>query len=85
MVVLLVGLVAGFRLPLPSTCPMELASMPEHFVEDPMEVLLFASHIPKGFDSVNLLIFQTYGAYVCQSLCVTLDACPGASVLNIVA
>jgi len=37
MVVLLVGLVAGFRLPLPSTCPMELASMPEHFVEDPME------------------------------------------------
>ncbi len=36
----------------------------------------------RGFDSVNLLIFQTYGAYVCQSLCVTLDACHGASVLH---
>jgi ubiquitin conjugation factor E4 B len=57
MVVWLVGLVAGFHLPLPSICPMEFASMPEHFVEDPMELLLFASHIPKGFDSVNLLIF----------------------------
>jgi ubiquitin conjugation factor E4 B len=85
MVVWLVGLVAGFHLPLPSICPMEFASMPEHFVEDPMELLLFASHIPKGFDSVNLLIFRTYGAYVCQSLCITLDACHGASVLNIVA
>ncbi len=81
----LAGLVAGFRLPLPSICPMEFASMPEHLFEDPMELLLFASHIAKGFDSVNLLIFQTYGAYVCQSLCVTLDACHGASVLNIVA
>jgi hypothetical protein len=59
--------------------------MPEHFVEDPIELLQFASHIAKGFDIVNLLIFQTYGTYVSQSLCVTLDACHGTSVLNIVA
>jgi ubiquitin conjugation factor E4 B len=91
MVVWLAGLVGGFHLPLPSICPMEFASMPEHFVEDPMDLLIFASRIPKGLDTVNLVIFQTYSAHVCQnfhvcqSLCVTLDACHGTSVLNMVA
>ncbi|XP_010258183.1 PREDICTED: probable ubiquitin conjugation factor E4 [Nelumbo nucifera] len=45
MVVWLVGLVGGFKMPLPSSCPMEFACMPEHFVEDAMELLILASQI----------------------------------------
>lgn len=55
MVVWLTGLVGGFRMPLPAQCPMEFASMPEHFVEDAMELLLFASRIPRALDGVNLV------------------------------
>jgi ubiquitin conjugation factor E4 B len=55
MVVWLAGLVGGFRMPLPAQCPMEFASMPEHFVEDAMELLLFASRIPKALDGVILV------------------------------
>lgn len=55
MVVWLVGLVGGFKLPLPSICPREFASMPEHFVEDSMELLIFASRIPKALDGVVLV------------------------------
>ncbi|XP_055805669.1 probable ubiquitin conjugation factor E4 [Solanum dulcamara] len=54
MVVWLVGLVGGFKMPLPSPCPMEFASMPEHFVEDAMELLIFASRIPRALDGVLL-------------------------------
>lgn len=59
MVVWLVGLVGGFKMPLPSTCPMEFASMPEHFVEDAMELLIFASRIPKALDGVVLVDFTS--------------------------
>lgn len=55
MIVWLVGLVGGFKMPLPSTCLMEFASMPEHFVEDAMELLIFASRIPKALDGVVLV------------------------------
>ena len=55
MVVWLVGMVGGFKMPLPSTCPVELACMPEHFVEDAMELLIFASRIPKALDGVLLV------------------------------
>lgn len=55
MVVWLVGLVGGFKMPLSTTCPMEFASMPEHFVEDAMELLIFASRIPKALDGINLV------------------------------
>lgn len=44
-------------MPLPSTCPMEFAAMPEHFVEDAMELLIFASRIPKALDGVLLVDF----------------------------
>ncbi|XVF60552.1 hypothetical protein PTKIN_Ptkin08bG0057000 [Pterospermum kingtungense] len=57
---LLVGLVGGFKMPLPSTCPMEFASMPEHFVEDAMELLIFASRIPKALDGVLLDDFMNF-------------------------
>ena len=55
MVVWLVRLIGGFKMPLPSTCPMEFACMPEHFVEDAMELLIFASRIPKALDGVLLV------------------------------
>ncbi|KAG0558710.1 hypothetical protein KC19_10G048000 [Ceratodon purpureus] len=60
MVVWLTGLVGGFRMPLPAVCPMEFASMPEHFVEDAMELLLFASRIPRALDGVNLDEFMSF-------------------------
>lgn len=60
MVVWLVGLVGGFKMPLPSTCPMEFACMPEHFVEDAMELLIFASRIPKALDGVVLDEFMNF-------------------------
>ncbi|KAM7516736.1 hypothetical protein LguiA_006319 [Lonicera macranthoides] len=60
MIVWLVGLVGGFKMPLPSTCPMEFACMPEHFVEDAMELLIFASRIPKALDGVLLDDFMNF-------------------------
>lgn len=60
MVVWLVGLVGGFKLPLPLPCPMEFACMPEHFVEDAMELLIFASRIPKALDGVILDDFMNF-------------------------
>ncbi|CAN1248441.1 Probable ubiquitin conjugation factor E4 [Linum perenne] len=60
MVVWLVSLVGGFRMPLPSTCSMQFASMPEHFVEDAMEILIFASRIPKALDGVVLDEFMNF-------------------------
>ena len=42
-------------MPLPSTCPKEFAVMPEHFVEDAMELLIFHSRIPKALDGVVLV------------------------------
>lgn len=55
MVVWLAGLAGGIHMPLPAQPPMEFASMPEHFVEDAMELLLYASRIPRGLDGVNLV------------------------------
>lgn len=59
MIVWLVGLVGGFKMPLPPTCPMEFATMPEHFVEDAMELLIFASRIPKALDGIVLVDFTS--------------------------
>ncbi|PIM99956.1 Ubiquitin fusion degradation protein-2 [Handroanthus impetiginosus] len=60
MIVWLVGLVGGFKMPLPPTCPKEFASMPEHFVEDAMELLIFASRIPRALDGVMLDDFMNF-------------------------
>ncbi|KAL3526560.1 hypothetical protein ACH5RR_011216 [Cinchona calisaya] len=60
MVVWLVGLVGGFKMPLSSTCPMEFAVMPEHFVEDAMELLIFSSRIPRALDGVMLDDFMNF-------------------------
>ncbi|KAL3691495.1 hypothetical protein R1sor_005146 [Riccia sorocarpa] len=60
MVVWLVSLVGGFKMPLPAPCPMEFASMPEHFVEDSLELLLFASRIPRALDGFILDEFMSF-------------------------
>lgn len=60
MMVWLVGLVGGFKMPLPSPCPKELACMPEHFVDDVMELLIFASRIPKALDGIMLDDFMNF-------------------------
>ncbi|KAK9742559.1 hypothetical protein RND81_03G182000 [Saponaria officinalis] len=60
MLIWLAGLVGGFKLPLPEKCPMELACMPEHFVEDAMDLLIFASRIPKALDGVMLDDFMNF-------------------------
>ncbi|KAH9621393.1 hypothetical protein KSS87_002332 [Heliosperma pusillum] len=56
----LARLVGGFKLPLPAKCPMEFACMPEHFVEDAMDLLIFASRIPKALDGVILDDFMNF-------------------------
>lgn len=60
MVVWLVGRIGVFRMPLPQSCPMEFACMPEHFVEDVMELLIFASRIPRALDGVKLDDFMNF-------------------------
>lgn len=64
MVVWLVRLVGGFKMPLPSVCPREFASMPEHFVEDVMEFLIFASRIPKALDGAILVLLEVLSMYL---------------------
>ncbi|KAF6147312.1 hypothetical protein GIB67_009795 [Kingdonia uniflora] len=60
MVVWLVGVVGGYKIPLPPTCPMEFACMPEHFVEDAFELLIFASQTPKALDGFLLDDFLNF-------------------------
>ncbi|KAJ0973800.1 hypothetical protein J5N97_015765 [Dioscorea zingiberensis] len=56
----LVGLVGGFKMPLPSNCPMEFACMPEHFVEDAMDLLILTSRIPRALDGFVLDDFLNF-------------------------
>ncbi|CAM6090178.1 unnamed protein product [Calypogeia fissa] len=45
MIIRLVGLTEGFKMPLPIPCPMEFASMPGHFIEDCLDILVLAPQI----------------------------------------
>uniref|UniRef100_A0A7N1A9U6 RING-type E3 ubiquitin transferase n=2 Tax=Kalanchoe fedtschenkoi TaxID=63787 RepID=A0A7N1A9U6_KALFE len=60
VLVWMVSLVGGFKMPLPDTCPMKFACMPEHFVDDAMELLIFASRIPKFLDGVFLEDYMNF-------------------------
>lgn len=60
MVVWLVDIAGGFHMPLALTCPMEFASLPEHFVEDAMELLIFASRVPRALDGIILDDFMNF-------------------------
>ncbi|KAG6523946.1 probable ubiquitin conjugation factor E4 isoform X1 [Zingiber officinale] len=71
VIIWLVDLVGGFKMPLPSSCPMEFACVPEHFVDDAMDLLILTSRIPKaleGFvldDFLNFIImFMASPSYV---------------------
>lgn len=57
MIVWLVGLVGGFKMPLPSKCPMDFACIPEHFVDDAMDLLILTSRIPRALEGFVLVGF----------------------------
>lgn len=60
VVVWLADLVGGFKMPLPSNCPMEFACMPEHFIEDAMDILIFTSAVPKALEGFILDDFLNF-------------------------
>ncbi|CAA6662959.1 unnamed protein product [Spirodela intermedia] len=60
VIVWVVSLVGGFRMPLPSECPMKFASMPEHLVDDAMDLLIFTSRIPRALDGFALEDFLNF-------------------------
>ncbi|XP_061376480.1 probable ubiquitin conjugation factor E4 [Gastrolobium bilobum] len=60
MIVWLLDLVGGAKMPLPPIFPMEFAALPQFFVLDAMEVLIFASWIPKALDGVMLEEFMDF-------------------------
>ncbi|KAG6479484.1 hypothetical protein ZIOFF_062950 [Zingiber officinale] len=55
VIIWLVDFVGGFKIPLPSTCPMKFASIPEHFVDDAMNFLEIAFGVPEVSEGVVLL------------------------------
>ncbi|XP_072992148.1 probable ubiquitin conjugation factor E4 [Typha latifolia] len=60
VVLWLVDLIGGFKMPLPSKCPMEFACVPEHFVDDAMDLLIFTSRIPKALEGFMLDDFLNF-------------------------
>ncbi|KAF6153112.1 hypothetical protein GIB67_034834 [Kingdonia uniflora] len=56
----LVGVVGVYKMPLPPTFPMEFTCMPEHFVEDTLELLIFTSRTPKAHDGFLLDDFLNF-------------------------
>ncbi|OVA06962.1 U box domain [Macleaya cordata] len=60
MVVWLVDLVGGFKMPLPSSCPMEFACMPEQFVEDAIELLIVVLMYPNLLGRISLDEFMNF-------------------------
>ncbi|CAM6081526.1 unnamed protein product [Calypogeia fissa] len=60
MVIRLVGLTGGFKMPLPVSCPMEFASMPEHFIEDCLDLLILAPRIQGALNGMVLDEFMSF-------------------------
>ncbi|KAK7257695.1 hypothetical protein RIF29_31856 [Crotalaria pallida] len=60
MIVWLADLVGGLKMPLPQSCPMEFAAMPEHFVDDAMNILIFASGTLEALHGVKLDEFLNF-------------------------
>ncbi|KAL2622569.1 hypothetical protein R1flu_002774 [Riccia fluitans] len=60
MVVWLVSLVGDFNMPLPTSFPIEFASVQEHFIGDLLEMLLLASRIPGALDGFVLDKFMSF-------------------------
>lgn len=55
MILWSVDLVGGFKMPLPSQCPKEFSCIPEHFLDDAMDLLVLTSRIPKALESFALV------------------------------
>ncbi|BAS84794.1 probable ubiquitin conjugation factor E4 [Oryza sativa Japonica Group] len=60
MILWSVDLVGGFKMPLPSQCPKEFACIPEHFLDDAMDLLVLTSRIPKALESFALDDFLNF-------------------------
>ncbi|XP_042439690.1 probable ubiquitin conjugation factor E4 isoform X5 [Zingiber officinale] len=56
VIIWLVDFVGGFKIPLPSTCPMKFASIPEHFVDDAMNFLEITFGVPEVSEGVVLIV-----------------------------
>ncbi|KAK8930590.1 putative ubiquitin conjugation factor E4 [Platanthera zijinensis] len=50
VIIWFVTLIGGLKIALPVVCPMEFACMPEHFIEDAMDLLILTSRIPRALD-----------------------------------
>ncbi|XP_062211598.1 probable ubiquitin conjugation factor E4 [Phragmites australis] len=60
MILWSVDLVGGFKMPLPSECPKEFSCIPEHFLDDAMDLLVLTSRIPKALESFALDDFLNF-------------------------
>ncbi|KAL6894677.1 hypothetical protein ACP4OV_008775 [Aristida adscensionis] len=60
MILWSVNLVGGFKMPLPSECPKEFSCIPEHFLDDAMDLLVLTSRIPKALESFALDDFLNF-------------------------
>ncbi|KAG6513033.1 hypothetical protein ZIOFF_031179 [Zingiber officinale] len=56
VIIWLMDFVGGFKMPLPSTCPMKFACIPEHFVDDAMDLLGITFGIPEVSKVVALIV-----------------------------
>ncbi|ONL99000.1 putative ubiquitin conjugation factor E4 [Zea mays] len=83
MILWSVNLVGGFKMPLPSQCPKEFACIPEHFLDDAMDLLVLTSRIPKALESfvlVSILLMHFYYDIVLSNLR-SVSAVPGCPVV----
>ncbi|KAL6598275.1 hypothetical protein ACP70R_046440 [Stipagrostis hirtigluma subsp. patula] len=60
MILWSVNLVGGFKMPLPSECPKEFSCIPEHFLDDAMDLLVLTSRVPKALESFALDDFLNF-------------------------
>ncbi|WVZ57309.1 hypothetical protein U9M48_007709 [Paspalum notatum var. saurae] len=60
MILWSVDLVGGSKMPLPSQCPKEFSCIPEHFLDDAMDLLVLTSRIPKALETFVLDDFLSF-------------------------
>ncbi|XP_047082657.1 probable ubiquitin conjugation factor E4 [Lolium rigidum] len=53
-------LVGGFKMPLPSQCPKEFSCIPEHFLDDAMDLLALTSGVDKALEGFPLDDFLNF-------------------------
>jgi ubiquitin conjugation factor E4 B len=65
MILWSVDLVGGFKMPLPSQCSEEFSCIPEHFLDDAMDLLVLTSRIPKALESFALVSIAPFAMLYC--------------------